>query len=302
MGKIAFLFPGQGAQKNGLAKDFLERGYFEELTEYIPDLPEILIEKAQENPELAIASHSLVAARKLQQAGLSPDYLAGFSLGEITALIFSQALSDQDGFHFINLRSQAMAQACQNQPGAMVAVNGLDSATIEKAVDKSPKVWAVNFNAPSQTVLSGEEENLSKVTEDLQSQGARCIKLRVKGAFHSPFMAQVSPVLADFFKKVPIQKPKISSYSNRTGQVYPWDLRELEELLCQQVQSPVLFVDMIENLYEAGVRTFIEVGPGRTLGKLVGKILIDESIQIFHVADEESLLATVKEIKTSQKS
>ena len=225
MGKVAFLFAGQGGQDGRTA-----------------------------DVQPAIFRESLAQARALK---IVPDCVAGFSLGEITALVFAGVLGEE----IVEVRATAMQECCDKMNGAMVAV-----VRLGKVVD-FPGAWAVNFNSPEQIVYSMDAGVVDEFSKKVASLGGRAIKLSVSGAFHSPHMKGASEKVAEFLKGVELGKPKMPIYSNVTAQPHID-----KDLISKQIISPVLWQQTIENMIADGVDAFIECGPGNVLSGLVRKI------------------------------
>jgi len=241
MGKIAFLFAGQGGQDGPTA-----------------------------DVQPAIFNESIKHAMGLK---IKPDCVAGFSLGEITALHFAGVL---DGEQLVKVRANAMQECCDKASGTMVAVIRLSKTLDFKGA------WPVNFNSPDQTVYSMTSELTDKFIEHVTSQGGRSIKLKVSGAFHCPLMEDASKKVTEFLQGVALSKHSVPVYSNMTARPY---LGDFKNLIAKQVTNPVQWQQTIENMIADGVDTFVECGPGRVLSGLVKKISEGKDIKIQHAED-----------------
>ncbi len=300
MGKIAFMFSGQGAQHPGMGQAFYESNEnvkalydsAESIREgtiaqsFTSDLETLTL---TQNAQPCLYLADLSAAIALRDAGIEPDALAGFSLGEIPALAFGGAFSYEDGFKITCERGKAMGKASAKYDTGMVAVVKSDNATVESICEKYEHVYPVNYNCSAQLVCAGLKDELESFCADVKASGARAIPLKVSGAFHSPFMAKAAVELGEFIKGIDIEEPDIPVYSNFTTQPYSGDLKHLIE---NQINHPVKWEAIIQNLIAQGTDTFIEVGVGNTLMKLIGKIAKDVTA---YKAENPDDVAAIKE-------
>lgn len=280
---VAFMFAGQGAQKVGMAG---ELGGIEKVAELFdtaesvcPGIIELMLRGSQEElnrtlhtqPAMFVAD--LAYAYKAEAEYGEPVAVCGFSVGEIPALVYAGMLSAADGMRVICERARLMDIAAGNKSGAMAAVVGLPPARVESIAAGVEDAWAVNYNAPEQTVIACSASSLSAVTEAVKAAGGRAIRLNVSGAFHCPYMADASAGLKTFLEAIPFRLPRIPVFANLTATPYPSEPAEMRRTLAEQVVSPVRFVDTVLHMKLYGAEEFVECGPGKVLTGLTAKIL-----------------------------
>ena len=304
MSKIAYIFPGQGAQYFGMGKDFsdsfsIAKETFEEADEILGEhLSRIIFEGPEEllketkHSQLGIFITSVAIFRTIQQQvpELSPSICSGLSLGEYTALFASLRLGFKDTLLLVRERSRLMNEACEKIPGKMSAVLGMDSEEIEKILHGIAGVWIANYNCPGQTVISGTKEGVEKGSEFLKANGAkRILPLTVHGAFHSGLMQSAQDELAPFVVTAPIVESSVGFVMNVPGN-FVTSIGEIRRYLVEQVTHSVRWEQGIRAM--EGVDLFLEIGCGKTLAGLNRKIGVSaRTISIDQVADLEQAVA-----------
>lgn len=240
--------------------------------------------KATENTQPCLYLTDLGAAIALREAGVIPDGVAGFSLGEIPALAFAEAYDMQDGFCLAMARGKAMAKAAQENPASMLAVMKMESAQVEEMCKGFEQVYPVNYNAPGQLVVAGLSPKMEAFSKAVREAGGRGLPVAVGGGFHSPFMAGASKEFAEALNMVSVEKPRIPVYSNYMSVPYG---ENVEEWMINQINHPLRWQESIEEMGRDGFDTFIEVGVGTTLKKLISRILPDS--QVYAVSSVEDI-------------
>ena len=298
MGKIAFIFSGQGAQYSGMGKELYD---FSPAAKAVYDMADSVREGTSKqcfegsteelcktvNTQPCVFTADLAAAYALVERGIKPDCVAGFSLGEIAALAFSKMLSDEEAFKLVCKRGELMDKAATENPGAMAAVMKITPQQVEEICSKFDKTYPVNYNSPAQTVVATTSENADKFCDAVKEAGGRAKLLAVSGAFHSPFMAEAADGLAEYMENVDFSQPETVIYSDVTAKPYEGDYKALVKA---QVESPVKWQTIVENMVADGVDTFIEVGVGKTLTGLVKRINGDvKAFKVETPADIEAL-------------
>ena len=303
MGKVAFVFAGQGAQYSGMGQSLCEvspaaKAVFDQADALRPGTSEQCFTGTAE--ELSITKNTqpchycvdLAAAKALEEAGVTPDYVAGFSLGEIAALSFAGVFTGEQGFDFVCKRAEAMQKAGEENPGAMAAVLKLKNEQVEELCAGFEKVWPVNYNCPGQLVCAGEKSQIEEFCGKVAEAGGKAVPLAVSGGFHSPFMESASQTLKEVLEPMELSEAKVPVYANYTAQPYDGTAKEL---VAQQVKNPVRWQETVERLVELGVDTFIECGPGKTLCGLIRKTA--KGVKTLNVQDAESLQAALEALK-----
>lgn len=292
--KIAFVFPGQASQYVGMGKDLYEnseiaREIFDKAEEILGfELKKICFEGPEDElkqtriTQPAIFVHSYVVA-KLLNGKLKADMVAGHSLGEYSALAYAGVLSFEDALKIVKLRGELMQKAGEENPGTMAAIIGLDDKTVYEICSKINDgiVQPANFNAPGQVVISGDIPSVRKAMELAQNAGAKMVKeLVVSGAFHSPLMESAKERLKEALGEIEFRKPSVPIYFNVTAKP-TFDVDEIRNLLYRQITSPVLWSQIITNMFSDGASKFYEIGPGKVLQGLIKRIVPNAEISGF---------------------
>lgn len=304
--RIAFLFPGQGAQYPGMARDFFEnfsaaRLTFEEaddllkrpLSKIILDGPEAALTETK-NSQAGIFTASMAIFRVVQELyDLKPFVCAGLSLGEYTALAAAGSLSFREALPLVELRGQFMNEACESTKGAMAVVMGLDADVVVEAVRKvnlPDDLWVANFNCPGQVVISGTQRGIEAGTEALKERNAkRILPLPVHGAFHSGLMKQARDKLSPFLKKAELAKGSSRLVMNVPGN-FVSDPEEMRRNLIEQVTHSVKWEQGIRAMDEQQIDLYIEFGPGKALSGMNKRIGVQApTLSIDKIQDLESL-------------
>ncbi len=280
----AFLFPGQGAQFAGMGRDLYEasteaKALFKQANDVLGfEITEIMFGedaealKQTQVTQPAIFLHSVILS-KVMGSRFKPDCVAGHSLGEFSALVAAGALSFESGLRLVHERALAMQEACDEIPGTMAAVLGLDDYIIESICNKTEGiVVAANYNCPGQLVISGEKQSIEMACDAMKQAGAkRALPLPVGGAFHSPLMEPAKTKLASAIEATDIQNPICPVYQNVVA-IGVHDAVTIKENLIAQLTAPVRWTQSVKQMFTDGVSSFTEVGPGKVLQGLVKKI------------------------------
>jgi len=280
----AYIFPGQGAQFSGMGKDLFENSktayeLFNNANEILGfKISDVMFNGSAEDlkqtsvTQPAIFLHSVILAMSKENE-ISPAMVAGHSLGEFSALVINKSISFEDGLKLVAIRANAMQKACENNPGTMAAVLGLEDKLVENVCSEvRGTVVAANYNCPGQLVISGELNAIELACEKLKEIGARrALVLPVGGAFHSPLMEEAKRELENAINETVFSDPICPIYQNVSGLPFSSEF-EIKENLISQLTSPVKWTHSINQMVEDGAKEFIEVGPGRVLQGLVRKI------------------------------
>ena len=304
MSKIAFVFPGQGAQYTGMAKDFYEkfpvsREVFEKASKVSGlDIKTLCFEENEnlnitEYTQIAMLTAEIAILRAVEEAGIHSQVNAGLSLGEYGALAASGVMREEDAFAIVRKRGILMQEAYPTG-GAMSAILGTDAELIEKICEETPGIVSIaNYNCPGQIVITGEEKAVLTAGEALKAAGARrMIPLKVSGPFHCELLKEAGKKLGEELEKIEIQTFAIPYVTNVTAQ-YVTESDQVKNLLVKQVSSSVRWQQCVEQMINDGVDTFIEIGPGKTLTGFLKKI--NRNVKALHIEKIEDLEAVRKE-------
>ena len=297
MGKVAFVFAGQGAQAVGMGKDlYASFDAVKELFDMSEATRDLCFTGPKDHLDITINTQpavflvDLACAAALSVKGIAADGAAGFSLGEVAAACYTGLMSRPQAFDFVTLRAKAMQECAEKNKGSMFAVLKLSAGQVEEACSSISGAYPVNYNAPGQTVVACADSSVEQLQQAVSELGGKSVKLAVSGAFHSEFMDEAGEKAAAYLKNVRFGTMRTPLYSNVTAQIY----NDPKELLAKQVNHPVLWQKTIENMIGDGFDTFIEAGPGKTLSGLIKKIAPD--VRTYNVSDMQSLENTVAEV------
>lgn len=297
LSKKAFIFPGQGAQYSGMGKDIFDNNAAARKAFIVIDSMRAGTSKqcffgtdeelkVTENTQPCIFATEIALAEALKAENIVPDAVAGFSLGEVTALTFAQVFSFENGFRFICNRAKYMQEDANKAEAAMMAIVKLTNKQVEELAQKFSMIFPVNYNCPGQLVVAGDKEQLEAFSVLVKENGGKAIPLAVGGGFHSPYMKNAAAKIKEELAEKSFGKPIVPVYSNYTSYEYTEDVARL---LSNQTNHPVMWQNIIENMINNGIDTFIEVGPGKVLSNFVKKISND--VKIFTVQTWEDVLA-----------
>ena len=305
MSKTAFMFPGQGAQKAGMGKDFYEqsetaRQVIDSASELLGiDMKELCFEENDrldqtEYTQAALVTVCMAMEHVLRERGLKADVTAGLSLGEYCAIASAGGMSTEDAITTVRKRGILMQNAVPGGKGSMAAVLGLTGDVIENVIEGIDGVSIANYNCPGQIVITGWKESVEKASEALKEAGAkRVLPLNVSGPFHSPMLKEAGEELGKVLENVKVTPLEIPYVTNVTAE-YVKDIEDTKALLAKQVASSVRWQQSVENMIAQGVDTFVEIGPGKTLAGFMRKISRD--VKVYNVGTWEDVDKVVSEL------
>lgn len=310
MNKIAFIFAGQGAQYIGMGKDLYEnikesREIFEKADKALGfSISNLCFEGSKEdldkteNTQPAIVTTSIAALKALEVNGIKGEVVAGLSLGEYSALVYSGVLEFKDAVKLVKKRGKFMQEAVPEGIGTMAAIMGLDRDKVNEACELSKDAGIIevaNYNCPSQIVIAGEIKAVNAACDKAKELGAkRAMILPVSAPFHTSMLKEAGERLYKELQNMELADMKVPVMTNVTGD-YIKDKGSIKELLRKQVKSSVMWEDIIRGMIRDGINTFIEIGPGKALSGFVKKI--DRNVKVLNVEDLKSLNATIEALK-----
>lgn len=293
MSKTAFIYPGQGAQKAGMGKDFYEnselaRAVYDKATELLQiDMKALCFEENDkldltEYTQAAMVTTCLAMTKVIEARGLKPDVTAGLSLGEYCAISAAGGMKDMDAIRLVRKRGILMQNTVPEGKGAMAAILGMEAADMEKVLEKIDGATIANYNCPGQIVITGETAAVETAAAQLKEAGAkRAVMLNVSGPFHSPMLKKAGEELGKEMEQVEFSELKIPYVTNVTAE-YVTDIRETKDLLAKQVSASVRWQESMEKMIAEGVDTFVEIGPGKTLNGFLRKISRD--VKVYNIS------------------
>lgn len=305
MGKIAFIFPGQGAQKVGMGKDFYEqsetaREVVDRATELLDiDMKALCFEENDkldqtEYTQAALVTICMAMEKVVEERGLKPDVTAGLSLGEYCAIAAAGGMDTEDAITTVRKRGILMETAVPKGKGSMAAVLGMENEAVETGVADIEGVSVANYNCPGQIVITGWKESVEKACEVLKNAGARRVMpLNVSGPFHSPMLKEAGEELGKVLDNVELKELQIPYVTNVTAE-YVTDISQTKALLSRQVASSVRWQQSMERMIADGVDTFVEIGPGRTLAGFMKKI--NRDVKVYNIGCWDDVEKVVQEL------
>lgn len=298
MSKIAFIYPGQGAQKAGMGADFYENSSLvRELYETAGEMSGLDMKALcfEENDKLdlteytqaALVTTCLAMTRVVRERGIEPDITAGLSLGEYAAIAAAGGMKEADAIRLVRKRGILMQNTVPAGVGSMCAIMGLGTEETEQTLNGLEDVSIANYNCPGQIVITGKKEAVEEAAEKLKAAGAkRTVMLKVSGPFHSPFLIPAGEELEKELEKVELHRLKIPYMTNVTAEKVE-DITETKSLLIRQISAPVKWMQSVEQMIRDGVDVFVEIGPGRTLAGFLKKI--NRDVKVYNIAAWEDV-------------
>ena len=306
MSKIAFIYPGQGAQKAGMGKDFYEnselaKAIYDKATELLQiDMKALCFEQNDkldltEYTQAAMVTTCLAMTKVLEEKGLKPDVTAGLSLGEYCAISVAGGMKEMDAVKLVRKRGILMQNTVPKGEGAMAAILGMEAGAIENVIKDIEDVTVANYNCPGQIVITGKTAAVEEAAEALKNAGAkRAVMLNVSGPFHSPMLESAGEELRKEMEAMEFSELKLPYVTNVTAE-YINDISETKELLAKQVSASVRWQESMEKMIADGVDTFVEIGPGKTLNGFLRKI--DRNVKVYNINTWDDVDQVVSELK-----
>ena len=294
MSKIAFVYPGQGAQKKDMGKDFFETGIaFDVASEYLGiDIKnEILTGSDRLNQtrytQAAILAVEIAITDEIIKLGIKPDITAGLSLGEYAAIYAAGGIELGDALKVTAERGRLMEEAVPSGVGAMTAVLGLTKEEVDEAISNIDDIWIANYNTNTQIIITGKKEKMKEAILELEAKGSKmCKELNVSGPFHSPLLDRAGVLLKDSLDEISFKQLRIPYVSNVTAEPV-FNKEEIGRLLRLQVSNSVKWEQSVQFMISQGIDTFIEIGPSKTLTNMIKKIKKD--VMLINVETKEDL-------------